>query len=144
MNKVARKMDTNLLYYVASVLNPRIQSSSIGTQMNAQDAGTIISQVLEFLKKEYPHEPSMSCVVDRPPGMSETMWRTLRKVQPSQRMLLSDIDGYLDAPPVSWSHHMIDDAQTRNGFSSGRRQMCLLSHLWQRQLRITCQFPQRR
>ncbi|KAJ9480587.1 hypothetical protein PENNAL_c0164G05839 [Penicillium nalgiovense] len=110
MNKFARKMDTNLLYYVASVLDPRIKSSLIGTQMNAQDAGMIISQVREFLKKEYPHEPSMSCVMERPPGMSETMWRTLRKVQPSQRTLLSDIDRYLDAPPVSWSHHMIDDA----------------------------------
>ncbi|KAJ5704488.1 hypothetical protein N7536_000177 [Penicillium majusculum] len=110
MNKFARKMDTNLLYYVASVLDPRIKSSLIGSQMSEQDAGLIISQVREFLKREYPHELSMSCIVDRPPGMSETMWRTLRKVQPSQRTLLSDIDRYLDAPPVSWSHHMIDDA----------------------------------
>jgi hypothetical protein len=78
--------------------------------MSEQDAGLIISQVREFLKREYPHELSMSCVVDRPPGMSETMWRTLQKVQPSQRTLLLDIDRYLDAPPVSWSHHMIDDA----------------------------------
>ena len=101
MNKFARKMDTNLLYYVASVLDQRIKSSWIGTQMNEQDAGMIISQVREFLKKEYPHEPSMSCVVDRPPGMSETMWRTLRKVQPSQRTLLSDTDRHLDAPPVT-------------------------------------------
>ncbi|KAJ5511765.1 hypothetical protein N7453_003868 [Penicillium expansum] len=80
MNKFARKMDTNVLYYVASVLSPRIKSSLIGTQMNAPDVGMIISQVREFLKKEYPYEPSMSCVVDRPLGISETMWRTLRKV----------------------------------------------------------------
>lgn len=80
MNKFARKMDTNVLYYVASVLSPRVKSSLIGTQMNAPDVGMIISQVREFLKKEYPYEPSMSCVVDRPLGISETMWRTLRKV----------------------------------------------------------------
>ncbi|KGO46716.1 hypothetical protein PEXP_068860 [Penicillium expansum] len=80
MNKFARKMDTNVLYYVASVLSPRIKSSLIGTQMNAPDVGMIIYQVREFLKKEYPYEPSMSCVVDRPLGISETMWRTLRKV----------------------------------------------------------------
>lgn len=110
MNKFARKMDTNLLYYVASALDPRIESSLIGSQMSEQDAGLIISQVRDFLKREYPHELSMSCIVDRPPGMSETMWRTLRKVQPLQRTLLSDIDRYLDAPSVSWSHHMIDDA----------------------------------
>jgi hAT family protein len=110
MNKFARKMDDNLLYYVASVLDPRIKSSLIRSQMNEQDAVLIISQVREFLKKEYPHEPPISREVDRPPGMSETMWRTLRKVQPSQRTLLSDIDRYLDSPPVSWSHHMIGDA----------------------------------
>lgn len=63
----------------------------------------------EFLKKEYPHEPSVSCEADRPSGMSETMWRTPRKVQLSQRTLSSDIDRYLDSPPVSWSHHMIGD-----------------------------------
>ncbi|KUM56057.1 hypothetical protein ACN42_g11169 [Penicillium freii] len=31
MNKFARKMDTNLLYYVASVLDPRIKLSLIGS-----------------------------------------------------------------------------------------------------------------
>ncbi|KAJ5704441.1 hypothetical protein N7536_000130 [Penicillium majusculum] len=59
MNKFARKMDTNLLYYVASVLDPRIKSSLSGSQMSEQDAGLIISQVREFLKREYPHELSM-------------------------------------------------------------------------------------
>ena len=142
-NKFTRKIDTNLLYYVASVLDSGIKSSLIGSQMSAQDAGLIISQVREFLKKEYSHEPSMSCVVDRPPGMSETMWRTLRKVQPSQQKLLSDIDKYLDAPPVSWSHHMIDDADeewTRKWWKANS----LTFNSWQRQLKTTCQFHRRR
>jgi hypothetical protein len=112
MNKFARKMDDNLLYYVASVLDPRIKSSLIVSQMSEQDSGLIVSQVREFLKKEYPPEPFVSGEVDhpRPPGMSETMWRTLRKVQPSKEVSLSDIDKYLDSPPVNWSHHMIGDA----------------------------------
>lgn len=112
MNKFARKMDDNLLYYVASVLDPRIKSSLIVSQMSEQDSGLIVSQVREFLKKEYPPEPFVSCEVDhpRPAGMSETMWRTLRKVQPSKEASLSDIDKYLDSPPVNWSHHMIGDA----------------------------------
>jgi hypothetical protein len=38
------------------------------------------------------------------------MWRTLCKVQPSKEAPLSDIDKYLDSPPVNWSHHMISDA----------------------------------
>ncbi|KAJ5292212.1 hypothetical protein N7478_001463 [Penicillium angulare] len=39
----------------------------------------------------------------------QTAW-TLRKVQPAQGSLTSDIDKYLDSQPVSWSHHMIGDA----------------------------------
>ena len=94
MNKFARKMDDNLLYYVASVLDLRIKSSLIVSQMSEQDSGLIVSQVWEFLKKEYPPELFVSCEVDhtRPAGMSETMWRTLRKVQPSKEASLSDID----------------------------------------------------
>jgi hypothetical protein len=112
MNKFARKMDDNLLYYVASVLDPHIKTSLIVSQMSEQDSGLIVSQVRGSLEKEYPLEPFVSCEVDhaRPAGMSETMWRTLRKVQPSKEASLSDIDKYLDSPPVNWSHHMIGDA----------------------------------
>ncbi|KAJ5863000.1 hypothetical protein N7455_007273 [Penicillium solitum] len=78
MNKFARKMDDNLLYYMASVLDPRIKSSLIVSQMSEQDSGLIVS--------------------------------TLRKVQLSKEASLSDIDKYLDSPPVNWSYHMIGDA----------------------------------
>ncbi|KAK9846797.1 hypothetical protein MYU51_000747 [Penicillium brevicompactum] len=44
MNKFARKLDTNLLYCVASVLDPRMKSSLIGSQMSAQVTGLIITQ----------------------------------------------------------------------------------------------------
>lgn len=112
INKFARKMNDNLLYYVASVLDPRIKSSLIVSRMSEQDSGFIVSQVRDFLKMEYPPEPLVSREVDlpRPPGMSETMWRTLRNVQPSKEASLSDINKYLDSPPVNWSHHMIGDA----------------------------------
>lgn len=112
MNKFARKMDDNLLYYIASVLDTRIKSSLIVSQMSEQDVGLIVSQVHNFLQKEYPPEPFVSHESEhsRPPGMSETMWRTLHKVQPTQGSLTSDIDKYLDSPPVTWSHHMISDA----------------------------------
>ncbi|KAJ5737452.1 uncharacterized protein N7483_002577 [Penicillium malachiteum] len=75
MNKFARIMDDNLLYYVAPVLNQRIKSSLIVSQMSEQSSGVIVSQVREFLKKDYTPEPFVSCEVDhpRPAGMSETM-----------------------------------------------------------------------
>lgn len=86
MNKFARKIDDNLFYYMASVLDQRIKPSLIVSQMSEQDSGFIFSQVRGFLKTEYPPEPLVSREVDLPcpPGMSETMWRTLRKVQPSK------------------------------------------------------------
>jgi hypothetical protein len=109
MNKYAKRMDNNILYYVASVLDPRIKTSFIEAQMSAPDAQLIISQVREFLQKDYPFHPIPPSDPERPPGMSETMWKTLRKVQPSQKTLVSDIDRYMDSLPVGWSHHLIGD-----------------------------------
>ena len=37
------------------------------------------------------------------------MWKTLQKAQPSQVTHLSDIDRYMDSPPVDWSHPLIKD-----------------------------------
>ena len=45
MNKFARMMDDNVLYYVAAVLDPRIKTSLIEAQMSEPDAQLIISQV---------------------------------------------------------------------------------------------------
>jgi hypothetical protein len=42
-NKFARKMDDNLLYYMASVFSPRIKSSLIVSRMSEQDSGLIVS-----------------------------------------------------------------------------------------------------
>ena len=45
--------------------------------------------------------------------MSETIWKTLCRVQePSEGGITSDIDKYLDSPPVSWSHQLIEDGDS--------------------------------
>jgi hypothetical protein len=90
MNKFAKRMDDNILYYVASILDPRIKTSFIEAQMSAPDAQLIMSQVREFLQKDYPFYPIPPSGPERPPGMSEIMWKTLQKVQPSQETLISD------------------------------------------------------
>jgi hypothetical protein len=112
MNKFARLMDDNILYYVAAVLDPRIKTSLIQAQMSEPDAQLIISQVREFLKKQYPFVPALPSTPDRPPGMPETIWRTLQKVQPPHGALMSDIDRYLGSQPVNWSHHLIEDGDS--------------------------------
>jgi hypothetical protein len=37
---------------------------------------------------------------------------TCRVQEPSQGVLTSDIDNYLDSPPVSWSHPLIKDGDS--------------------------------
>ena len=112
MNKFARIMDDNILYYMAAVLDPRIKTSLIEAQMSEPDAQLIISQVRDFLKKQYPFVPTQPSNPDRPPGMPETIWRTLQKVQPPHGTLTSDIDRYLGSQPVNWSHHLIEDGDS--------------------------------
>lgn len=109
MNKFAKKMDGNILYYVASSLDPRVKPSFIESQMSVDDAHLIISEARDFLKKEYPFHAIGPSQPGRPQGMPETMWKTLQKAQPSQGTPISDIDRYIDSPPVGWSHHLIDD-----------------------------------
>ena len=58
----------------------------------------------EFLKREYPFSMVVPTAIERPPGMPETLWKTLRRAQPNPCTLVSDVDKYLDSAPVSWSH----------------------------------------
>ena len=82
MNKFAKKMDGNILYYVAAVLDPRIKTSVIRAQMNQEDANVIVSQVREFLKKQYPLDEASSSSPECLSGMLESLWRTLKMVHP--------------------------------------------------------------
>lgn len=107
----ALRLQTELGQFVR--IHPEIQALQL-----TDDEWSTLQQVAKILKPFWDHTNSVSKAcptigeVDhpRPAGMSETMWRTLRKVQPSKEASLSDIDKYLDSPPVNWSHHMIGDA----------------------------------
>jgi hypothetical protein len=110
MNKFTKKMDSNIIYYVAAVLDPQVKTSFIRAQMSQSDADVIISDIREYIKKQYPASPTSSSSAERPPGMPETLWRKLRKIQPVQSAdIISDIDWYLDSSPEMWSYSMIED-----------------------------------
>jgi len=109
MDQFTKKMDDNILYYVAVVLDPRIKTSLIEAQMDESSARLITSEVREFLKREYPFDPILPSNAERPSGMSETLWKTLRRLQPYPGPQASDIDRYLDSAPVSWSHTSFTD-----------------------------------
>lgn len=110
MDKFTKKMDSNIIYYVAAVLDPRVKTSFIRAQMSKSDADAIVSDTREYIKKQYPASPASSSSAERPPGMPETLWRKLKKIQPVQSAdMISDIDRYLDSSPEMWSHSMIED-----------------------------------
>jgi hypothetical protein len=109
LNKFTRLVDENILYYVGLVLDPRIKTSLIEAQMSASDARLMVNRVRAFLHREYPAEVTLPPMVDRPEGMSGTLWKTLMRVQPHARPDVSDIDRYMDSPPVSWSRHPTED-----------------------------------
>jgi hypothetical protein len=66
--------------YVAAVLDPRIKMSLIEAQMNKEGAELIASEVHEFFKHEYPFQPSLPLETERPSGMPEFLWKTLKRV----------------------------------------------------------------
>ena len=55
LDKFTKKMDDNLLHYIACILDPRIKTKFIAAQMSQSDAQYIIGEVRSFLK-EYPFE----------------------------------------------------------------------------------------
>lgn len=103
VEKFTRKMDENILYYVATVLDPRIKTSLIRAHMGAADATLIVAQVRGFLQREYPFIASQQPEPTQPPGMPDSLWKMLRRVQPGTDIQTSDVDRYLDSAPVNWS-----------------------------------------
>lgn len=108
-DKFMRKMDENILYYVATVLDPRIKTSLIDAHMSSADASVITSQVRTFLTTKYPLKTATRQEPRQPIGMPDTLWKTLKRIQPGSAPCVSDIEKYLDSPPVGWSHSCAPD-----------------------------------
>jgi len=108
-DKFIRKMDENILYYVSTVLDPRIKTSLITAHMNTADAASTVSQVRDFLKTEYPFQLSLPPEPKQPTGMPDSLWKTLRRLQPGAGIQTSDVDRYLDSAVVSWSQSCAED-----------------------------------
>ncbi|EED14468.1 hypothetical protein TSTA_106780 [Talaromyces stipitatus ATCC 10500] len=74
MDKFTKKMDSNIIYYVAAILNPQVKTSFIQAQISKSDADMIVSDIREYLKKQYPASPTSSSSAERPPDSSPEMW----------------------------------------------------------------------
>jgi hypothetical protein len=103
------KMDENILYYVATVLDSGIKTSLIAAHIDSVDARLIVSQVRDFLKTEYPFRFSLQPEPKQPAGMPDSLWKALRRLKPGADVQMSDIDKYLDSTTVSWSQSCVED-----------------------------------
>ncbi|EED13963.1 hypothetical protein TSTA_101990 [Talaromyces stipitatus ATCC 10500] len=45
MDKFTKKMDSNIIYYVAAILDPRVKTSFIRAQISKSDADVIVSDI---------------------------------------------------------------------------------------------------
>ena len=54
--------------------------------------GSCESAMREFLKREYPFDPVLPSNMERQSGMSETLWKTLRRLQPPPGPHISDVN----------------------------------------------------
>jgi hypothetical protein len=88
-----------LIYYITSVLDPRIKCSII--QAEDADSDAKIKMVRNTLHKLYPLQHDSSSQATEPSTKSTLELRMLRKVH-KDTTPVSEIDRYLDGPLIEW------------------------------------------
>ncbi|EED20902.1 hypothetical protein TSTA_081350 [Talaromyces stipitatus ATCC 10500] len=74
-------MDSNIIYYVAAILDPQVKTSFIRAQMSKSDTDVIVSDIHEYLKKQYPASPTSSSSAERLPANAFNYSLMLKAVQ---------------------------------------------------------------
>jgi hypothetical protein len=88
----------NDIYYIASVLDPRIKTKWLKT---LPDGESIIDRIRAFLKKAYP-APKQPVSTALNKSYKSFEYRFLEAFQPTQyNVTESDIDQYFDTPTIS-------------------------------------------
>jgi hypothetical protein len=91
------------MYYVSHALDPRTKLVNIRDQCRDQ-SDEIIKEMRDWLKKEYPDNSLIQQNAEEaqcPPGISQNQWKLLKRALPTQPVTpISDIDRYLDSPPI--------------------------------------------
>ena len=58
-DKYFKRIKSNNIYFITTVLDPRVKTQQISNNFDAIDARTIINRIKTFLKATYTHEPKL-------------------------------------------------------------------------------------
>ena len=101
--KYYKFMDNTLIYFVASVLDPRIKG--VWVQNQHENGPSILEKVRQFIHDVYPdNKPVLSLNTTTTPTSSIHL-RMLKAIH-KDKALVSDIDQYFDSPVVDWNGNM--------------------------------------
>ena len=114
----------NNIYYIASILDPRIKTKWLKTLL---DGDKIIDRIRAFLKKAY-HTPEQPASTALSTNYKSFEYRFLEAFQPTQcNVAESDIDQYFDTPTIS------------TGFETSQSQTEFIRDWWKaNRLEFTC------
>jgi hypothetical protein len=106
LEEYTAKMDDNIIYYVASVLDPRVKTEWLKAHLK-DGANSVIQDIRDYLHAEYPQEPTlptpMATSISRGMKLPSTQRRMHERIQRAhygESALLDEIDSYLDSKPI--------------------------------------------
>jgi hypothetical protein len=90
------------MYYAAAVLDPRVKTTLIREQCG-NDANDYINRIRTYLKNKFgakPYPAPLQNTLNIPANASLYHLGMLRRARQSNSFVLSDIDRFLDTPPI--------------------------------------------
>ena len=106
------KMDSNIIYYIASILDPCIKTIWLREHLK-EDADTVIDNIRTTLKKDYPvlSTPTLSTATSsstittaskgfRVSTSQQQMHEQIQQLHYSEECITNEIDNYLDSKLV--------------------------------------------
>jgi hypothetical protein len=104
VEEYTKLINENMMYYAASILDPRIKCNLIKEQCG-DGANNIIEKVRVYLKEEWQKIescPARSTDTQLPPSANLHQLGLLRRARKSNGSTASDIDRYLDTGSIDW------------------------------------------
>jgi len=92
------------VYYIAIILDPQVKCELLNQELDEDGAKEIKQQIRDFLHQHYPRDPKPELALPTTQPVFKSIGsRLLEKIHSNSRQV-SDIDQYLDTPPINVSN----------------------------------------